>query len=96
MNRKHPVLLECALQRGIGRGLHPRDMNLGTASFRDDVGKPDGLHHGKIARFLEAQGYKEAALLVAIDPEHRFDLALQLEKVIDIKLFLLFWLLHPK
>lgn len=30
----------------------------------------------KIARFLEGQGYKEMALDVATDPEHRFDLAL--------------------
>ena len=32
----------------------------------------------KIARFLEGQGYKEMALEVATDPEHRFDLALGL------------------
>jgi coatomer subunit beta' len=32
----------------------------------------------KIARFLEGQGYKELALDVATDPEHRFDLALAL------------------
>ncbi|KAJ5176067.1 uncharacterized protein N7482_001944 [Penicillium canariense] len=32
----------------------------------------------KIARFLEGQGYKEMALEVAVDPEHRFDLALSL------------------
>ena len=32
----------------------------------------------KIARFLEGQGYKEMALDVATDPEHRFDLALSL------------------
>lgn len=37
-------------------------------------------HHGKIARFLEAKGFKEAALAVATDPEHKFELALQLEK----------------
>ncbi|KAF2455125.1 coatomer beta [Lineolata rhizophorae] len=35
----------------------------------------------KIARFLEGQGYKEEALQVATDPEHRFDLALQLGKL---------------
>jgi coatomer subunit beta' len=34
--------------------------------------------HNKIARFLEGQGYKELALKVATDPEHRFDLALSL------------------
>jgi coatomer subunit beta' len=32
----------------------------------------------KVARFLEGQGYKEMALEVATDPEHRFDLALAL------------------
>lgn len=34
--------------------------------------------NNKIARFLEGQGYKEMALKVATDPEHRFDLALAL------------------
>lgn len=35
----------------------------------------------KIARFLEGQGYKEMALDVATDPEHRFDLALALNNL---------------
>ncbi|KAJ9194927.1 hypothetical protein DTO164E3_7131 [Paecilomyces variotii] len=35
----------------------------------------------KIARFLEGQGYKEMALDVATDPEHRFELALSLNKL---------------
>lgn len=35
----------------------------------------------KIARFLEGQGYKELALEVATDPEHRFDLALSLNNL---------------
>lgn len=35
----------------------------------------------KIARFLEGQGYKEQALEVATDPEHRFDLALSLNQL---------------
>lgn len=39
----------------------------------------------KIARFLEGQGYKEEALEVATDPEHRFELALALNKL-DIAL----------
>ncbi|KAI9795960.1 MAG: hypothetical protein M1835_004854 [Candelina submexicana] len=41
----------------------------------------------KIARFLEGQGFKEMALEVATDPEHRFDLALglnQLQIALDI------------
>lgn len=39
----------------------------------------------KIARFLEGQGYKEQALEVATDPEHRFELALGLGQL-DIAL----------
>ena len=35
----------------------------------------------KIARFLEGQGYKEMALDIATDPEHRFDLALSLNNL---------------
>lgn len=35
----------------------------------------------KVARFLEGQGYKELALEVATDPEHRFDLALALNNL---------------
>ena len=30
--------------------------------------------HNRIARFLEAQGFKEEALQVATDPEHQFEL----------------------
>ena len=35
----------------------------------------------KIARFLEGQGYKDMALEVATDQEHRFDLALNLNNL---------------
>lgn len=35
----------------------------------------------KVARFLEGQGYKEMALEVATDPEHRFELALSLNSL---------------
>lgn len=41
----------------------------------------------KIARFLEGQGYKDMALEVATDPEHRFDLSLALNRL-DIALTL--------
>ena len=37
--------------------------------------------HNRIARFLEAQGFKEEALAVATDAEHRFELAVQLGKL---------------
>mmetsp|Transcript_20959 Transcript_20959/g.34623 ORF Transcript_20959/g.34623 Transcript_20959/m.34623 type:complete len:958 (-) Transcript_20959:266-3139(-) len=37
--------------------------------------------HNRVARFLEAQGFKEEALAVATDPEHQFELAVQLGKL---------------
>lgn len=37
--------------------------------------------HNKIAHFLEGQGYKEQALEIATDPEHRFELALGLDRL---------------
>jgi len=37
--------------------------------------------YNRIARFLEAQGFKEEALQVATDPEHQFELAVSLNKL---------------
>ena len=37
--------------------------------------------YNRIARFLEAQGFKEEALAVATDPEHQFELAVGLGKL---------------
>jgi len=37
--------------------------------------------HNRIARFLEAQGFKEQALKVATDPEHQFELAISLNQL---------------
>jgi len=58
-----------------------------TAVVRKDFDTANALlgsiprqQHGKIARFLESQGHKEAALQVTTDPDHKFELALQLEK----------------
>lgn len=53
--------------------------DLDTAnSMLDDISEDQ---KNKIARFLEGQGYKEQALEVATDPEHRFDLALSLNQL---------------
>lgn len=41
---------------------------------------PEGEHSG-VARFLETQGYKDVALQVSRDPDHKFDLALDLGKL---------------
>jgi coatomer subunit beta' len=37
--------------------------------------------HSSVARFLETQGYKDVALQVSRDPDHKFDLALDLGKL---------------
>ncbi|KAK4958618.1 Coatomer subunit beta' [Elasticomyces elasticus] len=56
-----------------------------TLVLRGDLDAANGMlddipgdQKNKIARFLEGQGYKELALEVATDSEHRFDLALGL------------------
>ncbi|XP_014218703.1 coatomer subunit beta' [Copidosoma floridanum] len=38
-------------------------------------------HRTRVAHFLEKQGYKEQALAVSTDPEHRFELALSLKNL---------------
>jgi len=57
------------------------DMDL-AAELLQDIPK-DQMN--KVARFLEGQGYKELALEVATDQEHRFELALALNNL-DIAL----------
>lgn len=49
-----------------------------AAELLEDISKDQ---KNKIARFLEGQGYKEMALDIATDPEHRFDLALALNNL---------------
>ena len=39
------------------------------------------VHHPKIARFLEAEGFPELAFEVTPDPEHKFELALVLNMI---------------
>ncbi|XP_027196534.2 coatomer subunit beta' [Dermatophagoides pteronyssinus] len=57
-----------------------------TAVMRDDFEAADKIlpsipkeQRTRVAQFLEKQGYKAQALAVSTDPEHRFDLALQLK-----------------
>ena len=59
-----------------------------TLVLRGDVDAAQGMldeipeeQRGKIARFLEGQGYKELALEVATEKEHRFELALALGRL---------------
>lgn len=57
-----------------------------TAVMRGDFEAADKIlpsipreQRTRVAQFLEKQGYKSQALAVSTDPEHRFDLALQLQ-----------------
>eukprot|EP00455_Lapot_gusevi_P000869 TRINITY_DN1036_c0_g1_i9.p1 TRINITY_DN1036_c0_g1~~TRINITY_DN1036_c0_g1_i9.p1 ORF type:complete len:466 (-),score=191.14 TRINITY_DN1036_c0_g1_i9:54-1451(-) len=59
-----------------------------TAIVRRDLEAAEGHlanipreHHNKLAHFLEAQDLKELALQVSNDPEHKFELALQLKRL---------------
>ncbi|KAL5698177.1 hypothetical protein ACHQM5_029249 [Ranunculus cassubicifolius] len=59
-----------------------------TLVIRGDVERANELlpsipneHHNSVARFLESRGMKEEALEVATDPNYRFDLAIQLERL---------------
>lgn len=56
-----------------------------TAVMRRDFDTADRVlptipkeHRTRVAHFLEKQGFKKQALAVSSDPEHRFELALQL------------------
>lgn len=56
-----------------------------TAVMRRDFETADRVlptipkeHRTRVAHFLEKQGFKQQALQVSTDPEHRFELALQL------------------
>ena len=66
-----------------------------TAVVRRDFGAANRVlrdvpreQHNAIAKFLEGQGFKEEALAVADDPDLKFDLAVQLNKL-DVALALL-------
>eukprot|EP00957_Ditylum_brightwellii_P137850 10510440-Ditylum_brightwellii.AAC.1 len=56
-----------------------------TAVMRGDFDSANQLlpaipetEYTTVARFLESQGFKEEAMAVTTDPDHRFDLALEL------------------
>ncbi|KAF9074741.1 coatomer WD associated region-domain-containing protein [Rhodocollybia butyracea] len=57
------------------------DMEEAAGIFKEGIEKAlitrDG--RGRLARFLEGRDLKELALQIATDPDHRFDLALQLD-----------------
>lgn len=59
-----------------------------TAVMRGDFDTANDLlgsipeeEYTKVARFLESQGFKEEALAVTRDPDHKFDLSLELKQI---------------
>jgi coatomer subunit beta' len=59
-----------------------------TAVMRGDFDSANALlsnipesEYTKVARFLESQGFKEEAFAVTTDPDHKFDLALELGQI---------------
>jgi len=68
--------------------LHLTIINYQTAVLRHDfeeaakiLPKIPNEHRNRIAQFLDAQGLKEQALEVSLDPDHKFELAIQLGKL---------------
>ena len=67
--------------------LHVAIINYQTAVLRGDMESAEKLlplipkeMHNRVAQFLDAQGYKELALELAHDPDHKFELAMYLHK----------------
>ena len=63
-------------------------LNYQTAVVRKDFVTANSIlpsiprsEHSAVARFLESQGFKEEALAVSSDPDHRFELAVDLRKM---------------
>lgn len=66
-----------------------------TAVVRHDFDSANAIlpeipesEHSSVARFLEAQGYKDVALQVSKDTDHKFDLALELGRLNDATILL--------
>ena len=47
------------------------------------IGQIPETFHGKLAKFLEANGKKELAFEITPDQDHKFDLAISLNRVQD-------------
>lgn len=68
--------------------LHEAVLEYQTAVMRADLDRADELlqlvpmeQRTQVAHFLEKQGFKEQALMVSVDPEHRFELAIVLGRL---------------
>ncbi|PRP87029.1 coatomer protein complex, subunit beta 2 (beta prime) [Planoprotostelium fungivorum] len=68
--------------------LHLNIINYQTAVLRGDMETASQIlpnipndHRNRIAQFLDAQGFKEQALEVSLDPDHQFELSVQLNQL---------------
>jgi len=69
-------------------GLQLAVINYQTAVLRGDLEEADRIlplvpmdQRSRVAHFLDSQGLKRQALQVSVDPDHRFELAIQLEEL---------------
>jgi len=72
----------------ISYSLHLSIINYQTCIIRGDLAAAEKIftnipkeHYNKIAQFLEALGHKEKALEITNDADHKFELAIQLDKL---------------
>jgi len=72
----------------VSYSLHLSIINYQTAILRGDLDTASKIlpkipneQRNRIAQFLDTQGLKEQALEVSIDPDHKFELAVQLGKL---------------
>jgi coatomer subunit beta' len=72
----------------VGFSLQVSVLEYQTAIMRQDFEMADQIlpripqdQRARVAHFLEKQGFKKQALAVSTDPDHRFDLAIQLKEL---------------
>lgn len=72
----------------VSYGLQQSVLEYQTAVMRGDLEAADAVlpsiphdQRTRVAHFLEKQGFKEAALVVSVDPEQKFDLAVSLSRL---------------
>lgn len=66
-------------------------INFQTAVLRGDMNAASQImptikleQRNRIAQFLDAQGFKEQAMQVSTDPDHKFELAVQVRNIFII------------
>jgi coatomer subunit beta' len=52
-------------------------------SLKETISQVPESHIGKVAKFLDSMNFKEIAYHVTVDEEHKFDLAMHLNKIAE-------------